>query len=36
MRKREVSSMIEEIYSRRRYMGKQGESGECKRVGRRV
>ena len=35
-RKEEVLSMMEEIYSRRRYMGKQREFGEHKRVGRRV
>jgi len=28
--------MMEKVYSRRRYMGKQGKSGKCKRVGRRV
>ena len=36
MKKEEVPSIIEGIYSRKRYMGKQGESRECKRVGRRV
>ena len=36
MRKGEVSSMMEGIYGRRRYIGKQREFGEHKRVGRRV
>ena len=36
MKKEEVPSTMKEIYSRRRYMEKQGESGEYKRVGRRV
>ena len=36
MKKEEVPSTMKEIYSRRRYMGKQGESGEHKRVGRKV
>ena len=35
-RKGEVFGMIEEVHGGRRYMGKQGEPGKCKEVGRRV
>jgi len=33
---REVLSMVERVYGRKRYMGEQGESGKRERVGKRV
>ena len=36
MEKEKIPSIIEEIYRKRRYMGKQRKPGEHKRVGRRV
>ena len=36
MRKGKVPSMMEGVYSGRRYMGKQRKLGKCKRIGKRV